>query len=204
LRPAPLLAKTAATIDILSNGRLDLGVGAGWQREEFEASSIPYETRGKRFDDTIRACKALWKDSPASFHSEHYNFEQIYCEPRPIQEELPLWFGGPGNALTARRIAELGVGWVPITTDPEKLTGAINLFKEAFEAAGRDPSTLGVRAQLPTILNKAGRPDLDRTLETAQTTIDAGATVIGLVPTAFAHNEESLADFFERFVQIRN
>jgi len=146
LRPAPLLAKTAATIDVLSNGRLDLGLGAGWQREEFEASNIPYETRGSRFDDTVRACKVLWKDSPASFRSECFSFEEIYCEPHPVQAELPLWFGGPGNTLTAHRIAELGTGWIPLTTDASELAKAVDLMKETFLGAGRDPETLGVRA----------------------------------------------------------
>ncbi len=202
LRPAPLLAKTAATIDVLSGGRLDLGLGAGWQREEFEASNIDYATRGARFDDTVRACKALWRDSPAAFSSECFSFEDIYCEPRPIQEELPLWFGGPPNALTARRIAELGVGWIPITTKPDELRAAVDLMKECFVQAGRDPETFGVRAQPPTMLNEKGRPDLERTLEGARATLDAGATVLSLVPTAFAHTEEQLGHFFETFASF--
>ncbi len=202
LRPAPLLAKTAATIDVLSGGRLDLGLGAGWQREEFEASNIDYTTRGARFDDTVRACKALWRDSPTSFESECFSFHDIYCEPRPVQEELPLWFGGPPNALTARRIAELGVGWIPMTTKPDELAPAIELMKEHFITFGRKPESLGVRAQPPTMLNAKGRPDLQRTLDGMQATLDAGATVISLVPTAFAHNEEQLGHFFETFASV--
>ena len=86
LRPAVLLAKTAATLDQVSHGRLDLGVGLGWQREEFSAGGVSFKNRRVVFADQLRACVALWtRPGPVSFASETVNFTDIWCEPRPMQ-----------------------------------------------------------------------------------------------------------------------
>src|SRR5262245_29859676 len=92
---APLaLAKTAATLDVLSGGRLDLGVGVGWQVEEYEAVGVPWEERWRRLEDGLRACRALWRDAPASFRSATVSFGELWCLPRPVQVGgVPLWFG---------------------------------------------------------------------------------------------------------------
>ena len=93
LRPAVLLAKTIATLDVLSGGRVDLGVGVGWQREEYEALGVPFAGRWQRLDDTLGACRALWQDAPASFSSPTVAFDDIWCAPRPVQARVPVWFG---------------------------------------------------------------------------------------------------------------
>ena len=154
-RPAVLLAKTAATLDVLSRGRLDLGLGTGWQREELAAVGVPYREREARLDDTARACRALWNDDPpVGFASATVSFDALWCEPRPVQPGgVPLWFGGGPTEATARRIAELGVGWLPVGgTSADDVGRGIGMLREAFERAGRDPATLEVRA--------SGEPDL--------------------------------------------
>jgi probable F420-dependent oxidoreductase len=114
LRPAPVLAKTVATLDVLSGGRVDLGVGVGWQREEYDASGLDFAARGQLLDDTVAACRALWSQLPASYSSSTTSFEDVFCSPQPVQERLPVWFSGTFTARTRRRIVELGDGWIPI------------------------------------------------------------------------------------------
>ena len=150
LRPAIVLAKTAASLDVLSQGRLELGVGVGWQREEFDAAGIPFEERAQRLDDTIAACRVLWTESPASFSSKTVRFERIWCEPRPVQPGgVPVWFSGTLHARNLERIVRWGDGWIPImtATRDDLAEGAVRLA-EAFERAGRDPRALKVRGSL--------------------------------------------------------
>lgn len=114
LRPAPVLAKSVATLDVLSGGRVDLGVGVGWQREEYDASGLDFAARGQLLDDTIAACRELWSQSPASYKSSTVTFDDVFCSPQPMQPRLPVWFSGTFTARTRRRVIELGDGWIPI------------------------------------------------------------------------------------------
>jgi len=202
LRPAVVLAKTAATLDVLSHGRLDLGVGTGWQPEEFEAAGVPYADRVARLDDTVRACQALWtQDPPVSFRSGTVSFENLWCEPRPLQlGGVPVWFGGGANRATARRIAELGAGWLPIGVMPEEeLTAGIALIGDACAVAGRDPTTVGVRAGLPMVTDE-GRLDLDRTLAPVPRLAEIGVTVVSLTLGRFLREPADAAPFFAAIV----
>ena len=200
LRPAVVLAKTAATLDVLSGGRLDLGVGSGWQREEFWAAGLPYESRVKRLDDTVRACRALWTEKPpVSFASETVTFTDLWCEPRPVQEGgVPVWFGGGANAATARRIAELGAGWLPLGVMPnEELAAGIALLRDAYTAAGRDPSTVGVRAGLVVRTDDSGGLDLERTLRPVAALAEMGVTIVSLTLGRFLQEPADASPFFD-------
>jgi probable F420-dependent oxidoreductase len=114
LRPAPLLAKTVATLDAISGGRVDLGVGVGWQREEYVALGLDFTARGRMLDDTIAACRALWTAMPAAYESQTTTFSDVWCVPQPAQPRLPVWFSGTLNDRNLRRVVELGDGWIPI------------------------------------------------------------------------------------------
>jgi probable F420-dependent oxidoreductase len=114
LRRAPLLAKTVATLDALSGGRVDLGVGVGWQKEEYDALGLEFAARGRLLEDTIGACRVLWTSLPASYSSRSVTFDDIYCSPKPVQDRLPVWFSGTLNDRNLRRITSLGDGWIPI------------------------------------------------------------------------------------------
>lgn len=196
LRPAIVLAKTAATLDVLSRGRLELGVGVGWQREEFDAAGLDFDARARRLDDTLAACRALWSGSPASFASETVRFERIWCEPRPVQEGgIPVWFSGTLHRRNLARIVRWGDGWIPImTATPGDLAEGARRLRDAFADAGRDPARLRVRGSLPVAKGAGGRPDLRRTLEGAGDLGRAGATDVQLPLLAFARRPEEVPD----------
>ncbi len=198
LRPAVVLAKTAATLDVLSRGRLELGVGTGWQPEEFDACGLPFGSRVARLDDTVRACQTLWtEEPPVSFTSETVSFTDIWCEPRPLQPGgVPVWFAGGANPATARRVAELGAGWLPIgvTPDDELATG-IGLIRDACAERGRDPASVGVRAGLPVVTDDDRRLDLDRTLAPVPKLADLGVTTASLTLDRFLREPSQVTAF---------
>jgi probable F420-dependent oxidoreductase len=151
-RPAVLSAKMLATIDVLSGGRLIVGAGAGWLKEEFEAlDTAPFEARGAVTDEYLRAFQVLWTEDTPYFEGEHVNFAGIVFAPKPVQKpHPPIWVGGEsGPAL--RRAARLGTAWYPIGTNPAHpldslpryRTGLARLHKAAREA-GRDPATIAL------------------------------------------------------------
>jgi probable F420-dependent oxidoreductase len=198
LRPAVLLAKIAATLDVVSGGRLDLGVGTGWQREEYEASGIPFAGRMARMDDQLRACRVLWRDGPASFDSETVRFEGIWSNPKPLQSPLPLWFGLAPTEANARRVAELGQGWIPIYADPAFIRLGVDLLRRAFENARREPAELRVRAHTPVTYGANRIGDLDAALAAVDAARAAGATDIEFMGINFVRRADQLPAFLER------
>jgi probable F420-dependent oxidoreductase len=199
LRPALLLAKTVATLDVLSGGRVDLGVGIGWQREEFAGAGVPFAGRAARLDDQLRACRALWSGGPVSFHSETVSFDDLICLPRPLQPGgPPLWFGVAATERNAARMAEFGAGWLPIESDPEAIAGGVDRLRRAYQRAGRDPGCLAVRANAPVAIGAAGKPDLDATLTALPRLRDAGVTVAGFALARFVRSREAIPAFFAR------
>jgi probable F420-dependent oxidoreductase len=198
LRPALLLAKTAATLDVLSGGRVDLGVGTGWQPEEFTDPGQPFPRRGSRLDDTVRACRVLWNQPPpVSFTSPTVTFSELWCEPRPRQAGgIPVWFGGGPTDATARRIAALGDGWLPVGVMPfDELTAGIEMIRGAYREAGRDAAALGVRAGIAVTTRDDGRLDLPRTLEDVPRLVEAGVTLISLSLGRFLRDRDDVAPF---------
>jgi probable F420-dependent oxidoreductase len=200
LRPAVLLAKTAATLDVLSRGRLDLGVGTGWQPEEFDALGVRFVGRGARMDDTVRACRALWtREPPVSFSSGTVSFTDVWCEPRPLQPGgVPVWFGGGPTGATARRVAELGAGWLPLGVMPDdQLAAGIGLIRAACEAAGRDPAAVGVRAGIPVVAGDRGRVDVERTFAPVPALASLGVTSVSLALGRFLRDRADVRPFLE-------
>jgi probable F420-dependent oxidoreductase len=200
LRPAVLLAKTAATLDVLSRGRLDLGVGTGWQPEEFDALGVRFVGRGARMDDTVRACRALWtREPPVSFSSGTVSFTDVWCEPRPLQPGgVPVWFGGGPTGATARRVAELGAGWLPLGVMPDdQLAAGIGLIRAACEAADRDPAAVGVRAGIPVVTGDRGRVDVERTFAPVPALASLGVTSVSLALGRFLRDRADVRPFLE-------
>jgi len=199
LRPAVLLAKTLATLDVLSRGRLEVGVGTGWQQEEYDAQGLDFAKRWQLFDDGLRACKVLWRDAPAAFSSPTVSFREIWCLPRPAQAGgPPLWFGvalGPKNLA---RIAELGAGWMPMDSRPEALRAGIAKLREAFRAAGRSFDGFGVRAHVDYVRRADKSLDLDATLASIPALVEAGATSISLALAQIVRERAEIPRAFER------
>lgn len=142
-------AKILSTIDVLSEGRVTLGVGAGWLEEEFVAvGTPPYAERGKVTDEYIRIFRELWEKDEPSYAGDYSGFSDIVFEPKPVQKPLPIWVGGEsGPAL--RRVAQLGDGWFPIGANPKFPLATIERYKAGLarlerhaETVGRDPATI--------------------------------------------------------------
>jgi len=209
LRPAIVLAKTISTLDVLSQGRVELGVGVGWQREEYDAAGLDFAKRAQRLDDTLAACRVLWKDSPASFASKTVSFEKIWCEPRPLQPGgVPVWFSGTLIQRNIDRIVRWGDGWIPIMTATRTdLADGAKLLADAFAKAGRDPKTLKVRGSLELKMGANGRPDLAATLAGAHELAAAGATDLQLGMLAFVrkpeHQDAFFAELKERWAAVK-
>ncbi|MGH7048584.1 MAG: LLM class F420-dependent oxidoreductase [Stellaceae bacterium] len=149
-RPAVLLAKMLATIDVLSGGRLTFGIGAGWMKEEFAALGVPpFPERGAVTDEYLLACRELWTRDDPHFDGKYVKFADVLFEPKPVQKpHPPIWVGGEsGPAL--RRTARLGDGWYPIGTNPQHRLDSMKRFAAAVERlrrlvreAGRDPAAV--------------------------------------------------------------
>ncbi|WP_040496318.1 LLM class F420-dependent oxidoreductase [Ilumatobacter nonamiensis] len=140
-----ILAKELATLDRISNGRVELGLGVGWMREEFEALGVPWERRGARNDEYIAAMRALWAGPHAEFHGEFVDFEPVTCSPRPVQERIPVLVGGDSD-VAIRRAARLADGYFPGEGDSERLAGLIERLRVAAEKEGRDPGEIEINA----------------------------------------------------------
>jgi probable F420-dependent oxidoreductase len=177
LRPAGLLAKTAASLHALSRGRFVMGVTASWQKDEYDALGVPFEQRGQILDDAIGACRALWAGAPASFHSPSVNFDGMFCSPRPAPgERIKVWFGGKFTPRQVRRVVTLGDGWMPyggLRMTIEEKADAVARLRDAFVAAGRDIASLDICDGLPAIDGSVAR-----SMELIPARVEAGINVI--------------------------
>jgi probable F420-dependent oxidoreductase len=136
---AVILAKRVATLDALSGGRLTLGVGIGWQKEEYEAIGVPYRDRGRRLDECIESMRMLWTEELATYHGRHVDFEAIHLDTRPAQANgVPIVIGGSSN-FAARRAGRLGDGFYPYVISPVDYAARLETLRASAREAGRDP-----------------------------------------------------------------
>jgi probable F420-dependent oxidoreductase len=142
-----LTAKMLATLDHLAPGRVILGAGVGWMREEIELFGVPYARRGAWTDEAIRIMRACWRDDRVSFKGEFFSFEGLGCRPRPASGSIPIWIGGHTDRAL-RRVVALGDGWHAAFPTPTALGEGIARLREACKQAGRDPATLTISARL--------------------------------------------------------
>ena len=157
------VAKQAATIDRLSGGRLLLGVGIGWMREEFAALGASFDDRAARMDEYIAVMRELWRSEPATFHGEFVRFDRVYCSPRPAAGAVPIIVGGHSPAA-ARRAGRIGDGFFPARGAPAEL---FDLARRTAEENGRDPDAVEFSASLPDDLQdlpKLARAGVGRVL----------------------------------------
>jgi alkanesulfonate monooxygenase SsuD/methylene tetrahydromethanopterin reductase-like flavin-dependent oxidoreductase (luciferase family) len=149
--PPAVLARQAATLDVISGGRFVLGVGAGWNAPEFEQMGIPSGERAARTEETVRACRELWSPGLSTFDGRWNRFRDVICEPAPVTPGgVPVWWGGnAASRATARRVATLAQGWIAReAADYDELAAAIESIHAVCETYGRDPATVGIRASL--------------------------------------------------------
>jgi len=181
LRRPVVLAKSAATLDVLSGGRLDLGVGVGWQREEYEAAGLSFDDRGRLLDHSLEVCQTLWREQRAQFESPELRFSAIHMMPKPLQPDgVPLWVSGTVNPRVARRVARFASGWVPwgpAAADPRR---GIAEMKQRLADLGRDAADLQVTGTLPLVRRDDRSVDLDRTMAAVPDLVGAGLTDLRL------------------------
>lgn len=143
-RPPVQLAKLIATLDVVSGGRLTVGVGTGWLRGEFRVLGVPHAERGAITDEYLRAMKVLWTEAEPSFDGHYTSFGRLAFEPRCHQQpHVPLWIGGSGRA-PLRRVLELGDGWTPMAGSLEDLRAGVEWLRANAPRYGRDPDELAL------------------------------------------------------------
>jgi probable F420-dependent oxidoreductase len=145
------LANSLATVDHLSSGRLDVGAGLGWMKEEFDLLRVPYEERGEIMDEYLRILKVIWSEKSPHFQGKYFQFSDVHFSPKVVQRpHPPIWVGGE-SPRAIRRAAELGDGWFPIDSNPRfplsgvgELAAAIAKLRRQVEKAGRKPEEVRI------------------------------------------------------------
>ena len=149
-----VLAKTAATLDVLSNGRLQFGVGAGWNQEELaNHSSVKWSMRYRALAECVSALKSLWVDDESEFHGSYFNFDKVWSRPKPMQNpHPPIWFGA-GGKLGSQHTIQWADGWMPLDVTLGDVTKRMSKFRQLSTDAGRQ--------DIPISMVAFGDPTLD-------------------------------------------
>ncbi len=192
-----VLAKAVATLDYMSGGRIELGIGVGWLKEEFAALGIPFERRGKRADEYVAAMRALWAADDVSFKGEFVNFSGVNSNPKPVRGSVPIVVGGHSEAA-AKRAGRLGDGFFPSIGAQVDILPLLDVVRRSAEAAGRDPKAVELITGCPGASPKSGtdpRPAIGER-------IAQGVGRVVLPVSAFLPNlEETLPQFGEKVIR---
>lgn len=188
-----ITAKEVASLDRLSSGRVLLGVGAGWLAEEFAALGVPFERRGDRLDEYIKALRVLWSDESPTFSGEFVSFTDCVCLPQPTGGSVPIVIGGH-TPRAARRAGELGDGFFPGSAKPDELATLLDIMRRSAKGAGRDPDAIEITV--------GG----GFTVEQARTLADLGVDRALIAPMAFDAEgiARQLTTFAEEVIGVVN
>lgn len=151
-RQTLLLAKQAASLDVLSGGRLRLGLGVGWNKAEFQAMNADFQERGSQIEEQMEVLRALWTQPTVTFQGKWHHLSEVRMSPLPLQRPIPIWLGGWAEAVL-QRVGWLGDGWMPVFVDPtdpakyEELRGKVARLREHTSTAGRPVEAVGIDAQ---------------------------------------------------------
>ena len=146
-RQTGVIAKQAAEADLLSGGRLRLGIGVGWNHVEYESLGIDWKTRGARQAEQVEVLRRLWSEDLVSFSGRFHNLNEVSIVPPPVQRPIPIWFGGLSDAVVTRA-ARLGDGWMPIIEPDVQAEEKLGALREQLRSFGRDPAKFGVEGWL--------------------------------------------------------
>ncbi|MBV6510399.1 MAG: hypothetical protein JJLCMIEE_03539 [Acidimicrobiales bacterium] len=189
LRHPFVSARAFATLDVVSGGRAEVGVGAGWLLDEWVAAGLDPGERGRRLDEAIDVCRLLWADEVIDFHGEFFDFEPVMFEPKPVQQPLPVLVGGE-SARALRRAAEKAEGWIGMAHTPESLAARVGELRAAEAGAGR--------VDRPLQVSCAGRVDSTSDVERF-----AAAGCDRLIVSPWSRSSDAVAglrEFAERFL----
>lgn len=202
LRRPATLAKQLSTIDVLSEGRLDIGVGVGWQREEYEANGVEYKGRGQLLDETLEICQTLWTEQAAAYQSDRVRFEKIHLNPKPLRPGgVPFWISGTLNKNVLRRIVRFGTGWIPWGPDAMNPIAGIAKIAEEMEKGGRDMKGFQASSYLQ-VAEDGGKIDAAKTMAAVGPMAEAGVTDFRVtlnLPSEEAAVEDMLTPLVEAF-----
>lgn len=174
-RQTALVAKQAAEVDVLTGGRLRLGVGVGWNRIEAEALGTDFASRGRRLENQVALLRAYWTERSVTQAGPDGNAAGVGLAPRPVQQPIPVWMAG-GRPRTLDRVGRLADGWLPVGVDPLALGPSWDAVREAARRAGRDASAIGLEGRLAG----AGGEDVEATAAAYSAWQDLGASHVAL------------------------
>ena len=186
-----VLAKEVATLDYLSGGRVELGIGVGWLKEEFDALGVPWEARGARTDEYVEVLRALWSSDHATYSGRFANFTNVSSNPKPVRGGVPIVIGGHSRAA-AERAGRLGDGFFPGKGSEKALAARFDVVRQTAASAGRDPSTIEFTAGHPGLF---GDDPVGAVQEMAS--IGVGRIIL----PAFAFFKPSPAEAFAAFAE---
>jgi probable F420-dependent oxidoreductase len=193
-RQTGVVAKQAAEVDLLSGGRLRLGVGVGWNHVEYQALGTEWHTRGARQAEQIEVMRRLWTEDLVTFKGRFHDLESVNILPRPVQQPIPVWFGGSSDAVV-KRAARIGDGWMPIMT-PADAEPKLEALRGQLRAFGRDPAKFGIEGwlRMPEM-----KPDL--WAAAAKGWKKLGAQIVMLYPTFRVPTFDGHLDILQKFKQ---
>ena len=206
-------AKSLATIDVLSEGRVTVGIGVGWMEEEFKAlDTACFKDRGGVTDEYVNIFRKLWTGKPVSYQGEYYSFDEVICEPVPVQQPgPPIWIGGHSNPAL-RRVAKLGDGWHPVGATaasplpPAEMREKLDKIKGMMDANGRDFSKLEISYKAPIYDGGVPPEGEDRRLFTggkdAALSDIAEFEALGVDELVFDFRADTISEALERMQQF--
>jgi probable F420-dependent oxidoreductase len=195
-RQTGVIAKQAAEADLLSGGRLRLGIGVGWNHVEYEALDSDWKTRGARQAEQIEVLRRLWSEDLVSFEGRFHSMKEVNIVPPPVQRPIPIWLGGSSEAAMLRA-ARLGDGWMPIMAPDENAERRLVRLREELKAAGRDPAKFGIEGWL-----RMQEPDPQRWAAAADGWRRLGADMVMLYPMFRTTRLEDQIATLRRFKEV--
>ena len=195
-RQTGVVAKQATQVDILSGGRLRLGVGVGWNHVEYEALNEDWKSRGTRQREQVEVLKKLWCDDLVTYQGRFHQFTEVNITPRPVQRPIPVWFGGSSDAVI-KRAAQIGDGWMPIMAPDHEAEAKLEQLRNHLSDCGRDPSAFGIEGWL-----RMDKADPDEWSVAAEGWRKLGADIVMLYPMYRIPNFDDQIETLRRFKEV--
>ena len=195
-RQTGVVAKQAAQVDILSGGRLRLGVGVGWNHVEYEALNEDWKSRGTRQREQVEVLKKLWCDDLVTYQGRFHQFTEVNITPRPVQRPIPVWFGGSSDAVV-KRAAQIGDGWMPIMAPDHEAEAKLEQLRNHLSDCGRDTSAFGIEGWL-----RMDKADPDEWGVAAEGWRKLGADIVMLYPMYRIPDLDDQIETLRRFKEV--